>query len=54
MPIEIPKDKWTGSINTLIIGGTSAEGGTRTSSVTIGGQTTMPFMQFEAPTLNKP
>ena len=54
MPIEIPKDKWTGSINTLTIGGTSAEGGTRTSSVTIGGQTTMPFMQFEAPTPNKP
>ena len=54
MPIEIPKDKWTGSINTLTIGGTSAEGGTSTSSVTIAGQTTMPFMQFEAPTPNKP
>lgn len=54
MPIEIPKDKWTGSINILTIGGTSDEGGTRTSTVTIGGQTTMPFMQFEAPTPNKP
>jgi len=54
MPIEIPKDKWTGSINTLTIGATSADGGTRTLSVTIGGQTTMPFMQFEAPTPNKP
>ncbi|HSG42557.1 MAG TPA: acetyl-CoA decarbonylase/synthase complex subunit delta [Anaerolineales bacterium] len=54
MPIEIPKDKWTGSINILTIGGTSDQGGTRTSTVTIGGQTTMPFMQFEAPTPNKP
>jgi len=54
MPIEIPKDKWTGSINTLIIGGTSADGGTRTSTITIGGETTMPYMQFEAPTPNKP
>ena len=54
MPIEIPKDKWPGSINTLIIGGTEAEGGTRTSSVTIGGQTTMPYLHFEAPTPNKP
>ena len=54
MPIEIPKDKWPGSINTLIIGGTEAEGGTRTSSVTIGGQTTMPYLHFEAPTPHKP
>ena len=54
MPIEIPKDKWPGSIKTLIIGGTEAEGGTRTSSVTIGGQTTMPYLHFEAPTPNKP
>jgi len=54
MPIEIPKDKWPGSINTLIIGGTEAEGGTRTKSVTIGGQTTMPYLHFEAPTPNKP
>jgi acetyl-CoA decarbonylase/synthase complex subunit delta len=54
MPIEIPKDKWPGSINTLTIGGTEAEGGTRTKSVTIGGQTTMPYLHFEAPTPNKP
>ncbi len=54
MPIEIPKDKWTGSINTLTIGATSTEGGTRTSTVTVGGETTMPYMQFEAPTPNKP
>ena len=54
MPIEIPKDKWPGSINSLIIGGTEAEGGTRTSFVTIGGQTTMPYLHFEAPTPNKP
>ena len=54
MPIEIPKDKWPGSIKTITIGGTSAEGGTRTGSVTIGGQTTMPYLHFEAPMPNKP
>jgi acetyl-CoA decarbonylase/synthase complex subunit delta len=54
MPIEIPKDKWPGSINTLTIGGTEAEGGTRTKTVTVGGETTMPYLQFEAPTPNKP
>ena len=54
MPIEIPKDKWPGSINTVTIGATAAEGGTRAKTVTIGGQKTMPYLQFEAPTPNKP
>ena len=54
MPIEIPKDKWPGSVRKVTIGATAAEGGTRTSTVTVGGQTTLPYLQFEAPTPNKP
>ncbi len=54
MPIEIPKDKWPGSIRAITIGGTSDEGGSRTKTVTVGGGTTMPYLQFEAPTPNKP
>ena len=54
MPIEIPKDKWPGSIKAVTIGATAAEGGTRAKSVTVGGQTTLPYLQFEAPTPNKP
>ncbi|MEK6752323.1 MAG: acetyl-CoA decarbonylase/synthase complex subunit delta, partial [Chloroflexota bacterium] len=54
MPIEIPKDKWTGSIRAVTIGATSAEGGTRAKSITIGGQTAMPYLHYDAPTANKP
>ena len=54
MPIEIPKDKWPGSIKAVTIGATAAEGGTRAKSVTVGGQTTLPYLQFEAPTPHKP
>jgi acetyl-CoA decarbonylase/synthase complex subunit delta len=54
MPIEIPKDKWPGSIKTATLGATAAEGGTRARSITLGGQTSMPFMHFEAPTPNAP
>jgi len=54
MPIEIPKDKWPGSIKAITIGATAAEGGTRARSVIVGGQTTMPYLQYEAPTPNKP
>jgi len=54
MPIEIPKDKWPGSIKKVTLGATSAEGGTRAKSITVGGQTTLPYLHFEAPTPNKP
>jgi len=54
MPIEIPKDKWPGSIRTITIGATSAEGGTRAKSITVGGQMSMPYLHYEAPTPNKP
>ena len=54
MPIEIQKDKWIGSIRTITIGGTSAEGGTRAKSITVGGQTSMPYLHYEAPMPNKP
>lgn len=54
MPIDIPKDKWPGSIRTITIGATSAEGGTRARSITLGGQTTLPYLHFEAPTPHQP
>ncbi|MBI5958834.1 MAG: acetyl-CoA decarbonylase/synthase complex subunit delta [Chloroflexi bacterium] len=50
MPVEIPKDKWPGTVRAVTIGATAAEGGTRTRTVTVGGQKAMPFMHFEAET----
>jgi acetyl-CoA decarbonylase/synthase complex subunit delta len=54
MPIEIPKDKWPGSVKVVTIGATATEGGTRSKSVTLGGQKTLPYLHFEAPMPNKP
>jgi acetyl-CoA decarbonylase/synthase complex subunit delta len=54
MPIEIPKDKWPGSIKTVTLGATSSEGGTRSKSISLGGQTTLPYIHFEAAMPNKP
>ena len=48
MPVEIPKDKWPGSVREVSIGATAAEGGTRSSVVMVGGEKTMPFMHFES------
>lgn len=54
MPIEIPKDTWVGSVQTVTLGATAAQGGTRSRTVTIGGQKTLPFIHFEAETPNRP
>jgi acetyl-CoA decarbonylase/synthase complex subunit delta len=54
--MELPdvKERWTHTINTVKIGATSEEGGTRTSTVTVGGQTTLPLLGFEGELPNKP
>jgi acetyl-CoA decarbonylase/synthase complex subunit delta len=54
--VEIPdvKKSWPHAINAVTIGATSAEGGTRTSTVSVGGETTLPFYHFEGAMPNKP
>jgi acetyl-CoA decarbonylase/synthase complex subunit delta len=47
MPIDIPKDNWPGTVRTVTIGATTADGGTRTSIITVGGQKNLPFLHFE-------
>jgi acetyl-CoA decarbonylase/synthase complex subunit delta len=47
MAIPDAKEKWTDSMGTVTIGATSAEGGTRGSTVTIGGQSGIPFLSFD-------
>ena len=47
MTVQIPKEKWTGRIRELKFGATAEEGGTRGSTITLGGETTLPFLYFE-------
>jgi acetyl-CoA decarbonylase/synthase complex subunit delta len=41
------KKPWSGRVNAVTIGATPAEGGTRSSTVTIGGAGTLPFLAFD-------
>ncbi len=50
----ILKENWTGSVRVVQIGATAEEGGTRTRVVTVGGETTMPFLDFEGSMPHKP
>lgn len=45
--IEIPTEKWTGQVREITLGATPANGGTRAKTVTVGGETTLPFLHFE-------
>jgi acetyl-CoA decarbonylase/synthase complex subunit delta len=54
MPVEIPKDSWPGTVQTITLGATEAEGGTRSCVVKVGGQKTLPFMHFEQAIPNRP
>lgn len=54
MPVEILKDKWSGKVREITLGAGKDAGGTRTKTVTVGGQTSLPFMHYEAEIPNKP
>ncbi|MFQ6000148.1 MAG: acetyl-CoA decarbonylase/synthase complex subunit delta [Anaerolineae bacterium] len=45
--VEIPVQKWTGRVREVTVGATKEEGGTRTRTVTVGGEATLPFLHFE-------
>jgi acetyl-CoA decarbonylase/synthase complex subunit delta len=55
MRIEVPDiaERWTGAINTVTIGATPPDG-TRTSTITVGGETTLPFHHFEGEIPHRP
>jgi len=52
--IEIPKEKWSGKVREITLGATEAEGGTRSRTVTVGGESTLPFLKFEGDIPNAP
>jgi len=49
-----PKTEWTGNVTEVKIGATKGEGGTRSNSVIIGGETAPPFYRFAAPMTHPP
>ncbi len=47
MAIEIPKEKWSGSVRAVTLGATRDQGGTRARTLTVGGETALPYHAFE-------
>jgi acetyl-CoA decarbonylase/synthase complex subunit delta len=54
MSIEIPKETWTGRVREITLGATEAEGGTRAHTLTIGGESTLPYLLHEGEMPHRP
>lgn len=54
MAIEQMIEKWQGCVSQVTIGAVAREGGTRSHSVTVGGEKTLAFLNNEARSVNKP
>ena len=52
--VTIPKEKWAGKVRPITLGATAAEGGTRSHTVTVGGESTLPFLHFEGEIPHRP
>lgn len=51
---ELAQEKWSGVINVIQVGATKQEGGSRESSVKVGGQATLPFIFGDGEIPHKP
>jgi acetyl-CoA decarbonylase/synthase complex subunit delta len=54
MTVELLQETWPGAIGTVTIGATADDGGTRGSTVIVGGHTALPFRDEDAPSPNPP
>jgi len=54
MALQLAQEKWSGQIDTVAIGATKEEGGSRANVIRIGGEQTLPFLFKEGEIPNKP
>jgi acetyl-CoA decarbonylase/synthase complex subunit delta len=52
--VPVPKERWSGKIGTVVLGATPEDGGTRSRSLALGGETGMPFLSYEGGMPNRP
>ncbi|MGR3318604.1 MAG: CO dehydrogenase/acetyl-CoA synthase subunit delta [Candidatus Anammoxibacter sp.] len=54
MELPVVSEKWTGNVKELTIGATKEDGGTRESTITVGGAKCIPFMEFDGDIGHRP
>jgi len=54
MAVEILKEKYRSKVGEVTLGATKDDGGTRSHTITVGGESALPFLHFEGEVPNRP
>ena len=54
MALEIYKEKYRSKVGEVVLGATKEQGGTRSHTITVGGEAALPFLHFEGEIKNRP
>lgn len=54
MSVTLVKEKYSSKVGEVVLGATAEQGGTRTHTITVGGDSALPFLHFEGETKNSP
>ncbi|WP_407308835.1 acetyl-CoA decarbonylase/synthase complex subunit delta [Desulfosporosinus sp. SB140] len=54
MSVTLVKERYSSKVGEVVLGATPEQGGTRTSTVTVGGDSALPFLHFEGEMQNRP
>lgn len=54
MAVNLIKERYSSRVGEVTIGATKEQGGTRSYTITVGGDATLPYLQFEGEVKNKP
>lgn len=54
MSVTLVKEKYSSKVGEVVLGATAEQGGTRTHTITVGGDSSLPFLHFEGEMKNPP
>ncbi len=54
MSVTLVKERYSSKVGEVVLGATPEQGGTRTATVTVGGDSALPFLHFEGQMPNRP
>lgn len=54
MSVTLVKERYSSKVGEVVLGATAEEGGTRTNTITVGGDSALPFLHFEGEMKNRP
>ena len=54
MAVQLLKERYASEVGTVVLGATKEQGGTRSVSLTVGGEAALPFQHYEGSIPNRP